>query len=116
MKDGRATPLKTGAPREVERRARIMRKRRDAAAVLTILGVVLFTSPLISAIGAADSREAVPLAVQYVFDVWAILIAAAFILARVLPGQEDTHASQGLDATDHSAPSTNARARKTPSP
>lgn len=110
MKNQRATtsetaPPKSGAPRAAERRARTMRKRRDAAAVLTILGVVLFASPLVSAIGSADGGGTVPLAVQYVFDVWAMLIAGAFIMARLLPRSEDASASDGADHVVHTAPS-----------
>lgn len=105
MKATHVTPIKPDAPREAERRARKMRKRRDAAGILTVLGVVLFTSPLISAIGSAEGGGAVPLAVQYVFDVWAILIGAAFIMARVLPGSDDVSltepASQTSSATIH---------------
>lgn len=108
MKDVRAKPATAGGPREAERRARSMRKKRDAAAILTVLGVVLFTSPLVSAIGSADGGGTVPLAVQYIFDIWAILIAAAFVLARVLPRAEDAQTAPSAEKTDHSSPSPTA--------
>lgn len=102
MSDKRATvPNMGAAPRAVEQQARKMRKRRDASAILTVLGVVLFTSPLISAIGSAQGSGGVPVAVQYVFDIWAVLIAAAFIMSRLLPGVESAPRTNGAgDGSD----------------
>ena len=90
MKNGRTSGLNASAKREIERQTRKARKRRDAAAILTVLSIVLFASPLISAIGSAESSNSVPVAVQYVFDIWALLIAAAFLMSRLMPGHEDT--------------------------
>ena len=101
-------------PREAERRARSARKRRDAAAVLTIVGVILFASPLVSAVGSGTGDSAVPLAVQYVFNLWAALILAAFLLARALSGPEqlDGPAAAPTDARDvHSGEAPHGTAR-----
>ena len=66
-----------------DRRGQIGRKVRDLAAILPLLGVVFFASPLISAITGGDEGE-LPNAVFYIFVVWAVLIALAFILSRLL--------------------------------
>lgn len=93
--------------RRSDARARATRKWRDAAAILTVLGVILFASPLVSAIGSAEASGAVPLAVQYVFDVWAILIAAVFVLARLSPRDEDAASALSSDMPEPPATSAN---------
>lgn len=69
-----------------DRRSQIGRKLRDLAALLPLLGVLLFATPLISAITGGDDGE-LPSAVFYVFVVWGALIALAFFLSRVLKGE-----------------------------
>lgn len=103
--DERRTPAETlqerprnPAPRQAERAARRLRKRRDAAAALTVLGVVIFMSPMVSAFGAAEGASAVPLAVQYIFNFWAILIIGAFLLSRALPRAEEQVAETSDEA------------------
>lgn len=66
-----------------DRRSQIGRKLRDLAAILPLLGVILFASPLISAITGGDDGV-LPSAAFYVFAVWGALIALAFILSRFL--------------------------------
>lgn len=66
-----------------DRRGQIGRKVRDLAAILPLLGVIFFASPLISAITGGDDGE-LPNAVFYIFAVWGALIALAFILSRLL--------------------------------
>lgn len=88
-----------GKAKEAARKARAARKWRDAAAVLTALGVIIFASPLISAVASGDGDRAVPLAVQYVFNTWAALIVAAFFLARLLTRPDpETDGATSADA------------------
>lgn len=82
------------AAREAEYAARSFRKRRDASAVLTILGIIIFASPLVSAVGSGNGESAVPLAVQYVFNAWAALIGGAFLVSRALSKPETAAAAR----------------------
>ncbi len=65
------------------------RKRRDAAAILPLVGVVLFASPLIDAFADAGPLWGIPGSVIYVFGVWFALIALTARLARGLRDDED---------------------------
>ena len=56
-----------------DRRSQIGRKLRDLAALLPLLGVILFATPLISAITGGGDGE-LPSAAFYVFAVWGGLI------------------------------------------
>ncbi len=88
------------APRDAERSARAFQKRRDASALLTILGVIMFASPLISAFGTGTGQSAVPLAVQYVFNTWAALICGAFVVSRALSRPEAGTTQQQTETND----------------
>ena len=58
---------------------------RDAAALLPILGLVLFVPPVITLFAKSQlGVGGVPLIVVYVFATWIALIAAAAALARKL--------------------------------
>ena len=71
------------------RAALARRRRRDAAAVLPLAGVVLFASPLIDAFAEAGLIGGIPVSVIYVFGVWFGLIALTARLARRLRDDED---------------------------
>lgn len=66
-----------------DRRGQIARKTRELAAILPLLGVIFFASPLISAITGGEESE-LPNAVFYIFAIWGALIMLAFILSRLL--------------------------------
>ena len=69
-----------------DRRGQIGRKIKDLAALAPILGVVLFASPLISAVtGGADSE--LPNVVLYIFAAWGVLIIIAFVMSLLLRGE-----------------------------
>ncbi len=55
---------------------------RDAAALLPVLGLVLFMPPVITLFAAGAGVGGVPLIVVYVFGTWLSLIAAAALLSR----------------------------------
>lgn len=57
------------------------RKRRDRAAVLTIVGTILLMPPIAGAMESELRLFGVPLAVVYVFSVWAALIVGTALLA-----------------------------------
>lgn len=78
--------MEEDAQSAADRRSQIGRKLRDLAAILPLLGVILFASPLISAITGGDGGK-LPGAAFYVFAVWGVLIVLAFILSRFLEGE-----------------------------
>lgn len=59
-------------------------KTRDAALVLPLLGLGLFTPPVIALFGAGPGLFGAPAVVVYLFAVWAGLIIAARGLSRRL--------------------------------
>ncbi len=75
--------MKADAQSAADRRGQIARKTRDLAAILPLLGIIFFASPLISAITGGE-EGALPNAVFYIFAIWGALIALAFILSRLL--------------------------------
>lgn len=77
--------MENDANSAADRRGQIGRKLRDLAGLLPLFGVILFASPLISAITGGDDGE-LPSAAFYVFAVWGGLIGLAFLLSRFLRG------------------------------
>lgn len=74
------------------------RKLRDMTMLLPIVGTVLFLPPAVRIVALDGMILGVPVAVAYVFAVWALLIAAARPLGRRLrhemddgPGGAATH-------------------------
>ncbi|MYZ47561.1 hypothetical protein [Propylenella binzhouense] len=74
-----------------------MRERRlhEFAFLLPWLGVFLTTPPTILALASWSRAAGFPVFIVYIFAVWAMLIAAAFLLARRLPWSDER---QGADA------------------
>jgi putative effector of murein hydrolase LrgA (UPF0299 family) len=65
--------------------AQVPARIRDAAALLPVLGLVLFMPPVVTLFAAAYADVAgVPLVVVYVFGTWLALIVAAAWLSRRL--------------------------------
>ena len=60
------------------------RKKKDAAALLPILGLLLFVTPLISLTVGADESTQLTRSAVYVFSAWFLLIILAFILSKAL--------------------------------
>lgn len=72
--------------RAAERR----RRARDAAAVLPAVAVVLLVPPVVLVgAGAGGGPGTVSPVVTWIFAVWGALIAAAFVLSRLLAGEDD---------------------------
>lgn len=65
------------------------RGARDAATILPFLGVVLIVPPLVSIFVAPIRLAGIPLIVVYVFGVWALIIAAAYLVSRRLKPKPD---------------------------
>jgi hypothetical protein len=91
-----APDSRTAAPAEaaengqpLARAALARRKRRDAAAVLPLAGIVLLASPLIDAVADAGLIGGIPVSAIYIFGVWFALIALTARLARRLRDDED---------------------------
>lgn len=60
------------------------RRRRDAAAAMPFVALVLFASPLLDLMAGGGALVGIPLGVLYVFGSWFALIAAIGFLARRL--------------------------------
>jgi hypothetical protein len=72
---------KTGSPSTFA-----SRKLLDLTALLPIAGVLLLATPFVSIFTGGDESGVAGSAI-YIFGVWAILIACAFVLARLLAKQ-----------------------------
>lgn len=59
------------------------RKRRDLAALLPIIGTLLFVSPFVTTFNQRDDANVTGTAI-YIFCIWAVLIIGAFFLSRIL--------------------------------
>lgn len=57
---------------------------RDAAIVLPVLGLLLFSPPLITLFASDAPVFGAPFIVVYLFAAWATLVAAALVLSRRL--------------------------------
>jgi hypothetical protein len=68
----------------------------DAAALLPFAGLVLLMPPVIGLFPAAITVAGIPLPVLYLFGIWAMLIVAAFLLARRVPPNDE-----GAQDADH---------------
>lgn len=64
------------------------RRTREAALILPVIGLALFTPPLIQLFASDLSVVGAPLIVVYIFAVWAALIIAARIMSRRLTAEE----------------------------
>lgn len=68
----------------VDKKTRRSRKLREIALILPIIGVVLLLTPILKAFTAGDETSPLTNSMIIIFGVWAVLIAAAFILSRAL--------------------------------
>lgn len=77
------------------------RKARDRAAVLTLVGTILFLPPALNLFRIDMTVAGVPLLAVCVFGVWAMLIAGTALLARQLHASDaaDEHGT-GADGLD----------------
>ncbi len=80
--------MRDDAQSAADMRGQITRKTRDLAAILPLLGVIFFASPLISAITGGEEDELTSAAL-YIFSIWGGLIALAFVLSRILRSEAD---------------------------
>ena len=64
------------------------RRSREAALILPLTGLALFTPPLIGLFALDLSVIGAPLIVVYIFAVWAALIAAARTISRRLTAED----------------------------
>ena len=60
------------------------RRLRDAAGLLPLIGAVLFLPPAARAVALDATVLGVPVAVAYIFAVWAALIFVARVVSRPL--------------------------------
>lgn len=63
-------------------------RTQNLAVLLPLLGLFLLMPPFIALFGAEPRAWGVPLAVAYLFGVWALLLVAAAWLARLLRPRE----------------------------
>lgn len=76
------------------------RKAQDVALVLPIIGLLLFTPPVIDALAGEGRIAGAPRIALYAFGVWAALILAAWALARRLQDPRDLPPSPGASPPD----------------
>lgn len=74
---------RTPEPLFLERRNYRRRRLKDAARLLPVVGLVLFLMPLLFAPD-GEGRTSTASVTIYVFAIWALLILAAVLIARVL--------------------------------
>lgn len=67
----------------LERRSYRLRRLRDAAKFLPFLGLVLWLVPLLWPVEGADAASNA-MALQYIFGVWAVLIAVVFVISQMV--------------------------------
>jgi hypothetical protein len=60
------------------------KKTKDFSALLPILGILLFVTPLISLIPSTGETAQLPRSAVYVFGAWFLLIVLAFLLSKAL--------------------------------
>jgi hypothetical protein len=80
----RAAAGRPAAPAPLADSALARRKRRDAAAILPLAGILLFASPLLDVVAGGGRLAGIPLAVVFVFGAWFGLIALTARLAATL--------------------------------
>jgi hypothetical protein len=78
----RSAPANHAQP--LARDALARRKRRDAAAILPMVGLVAFASPLLDLFAGGGSLLGLPVGVLYIFGTWFALIVVTARLSRRL--------------------------------
>ena len=78
----------------VERQTYRRRRLRDAARVLPLLGILLWSVPLLW--GTGSNGAVASSALMYLFGVWAMLVVASALITIRL-GHDDNPAKQGGD-------------------
>ena len=74
---------------DLARRAFEARRRRDALALLPLLGIFLFLSPILGIFSIEASVLGVPVIFLFVYGAWAALIVLArWLTRRADPGDE----------------------------
>lgn len=68
----------------IDRKTRQSRKKREAALILPITGIVLLTTPILDAFIVNHETSELIDTLLFIFGIWAGLIIAAFCMARVL--------------------------------
>ena len=74
----------------------LQRKIRDRSLVFLMIGCILLMPPAAGVMELPFVVGGVPIILIYVFVVWALLIALAFMLSRSLHEIEQSHADRGL--------------------
>jgi len=86
--------MSTQSPQFLDRRRYRLRRARDAAFVLPVLGAILFFAPVLWGGGSTRSGG------LYLFAVWVVLIPAAYALSvrlRKTPGEDGRASRDGAE-------------------
>ena len=65
------------------------RKTRDSAALLPLLGLLVFVTPAITLFTSSQETTQLSRSVLYVFGVWFLLIILAFFLSRAIGNSDE---------------------------
>lgn len=95
--------MKRRSPVFLARRAYRLRRLRDAARLLPLVGMFFFLLPILWAPGATDRRDTAIDGI-YLFVIWGLLIAIAALLARPLGTGEEPEAGEGQERDDSDIP------------
>lgn len=82
------------ASEALEERAR---RIRDLACIMPVVAVFLFLPPLILVFSAPVTVSGIPLIVVYLYGTWAVLVLAAFLVARGLARDDRDAGSKESD-------------------
>jgi hypothetical protein len=76
-------------PVTVNRNRSNLRKMRDSAALLPLLGLLVFVTPLITLFTSSQETTQLPRSMLYVFGVWFLLIILAFLLSKAIGNSDE---------------------------
>lgn len=66
------------------KKTRRSRKKREVALILPVIGIILLLTPILKSFTISNEASPLTSTLLFIFGVWAVLIAAAFILSRAL--------------------------------
>lgn len=69
---------------QTEQQIQTLRKKRDLAFILPLIGILFFLTPIIDTMSISDSLTPLNQLIIFIFGIWALLIICTFFLAYSL--------------------------------